>query len=255
MLHIDRRKEILNTIMSKGSVKVASLSQKYGVGEATIRRDLKYLAEEYGITLSYGGAFRKEKINYQTTSEMDIYKKRTQNIEEKRLIAQKAARLIENGDTIALNAGSTVELVLDYLEDIQDVNLITLSLSVALKASAISGITVYMPGGKLRSFSGAFYGKEANEFLKSFNIDKAFMGVMAVSIDKGITHGAFEEIEINQTIYEISRKCYLMADYSKFDKVSLTKMVDLTAFDGFILDDKTPEIYREYCKSNNIEII
>jgi len=63
MLHIDRRKEILNTIMSKGSVKVASLSQKYGVGEATIRRDLKYLAEEYGITLSYGGAFRKDLRN------------------------------------------------------------------------------------------------------------------------------------------------------------------------------------------------
>ena len=93
MLHIDRRKEILNIIMSKGSVKVANLSQKYGVGEATIRRDLKYLAEEYGITLSYGGAFRKEKLNYQTTSEMDIYKKRTQNTEEKRFIAEKAAKL------------------------------------------------------------------------------------------------------------------------------------------------------------------
>lgn len=95
MLHIDRRKEILNIIMSKGSVKVANLSQKYGVGEATIRRDLKYLAEEYGITLSYGGAFRKEKLNYQTTSEMDIYKKRTQNTEEKRFIAEKGANLLK----------------------------------------------------------------------------------------------------------------------------------------------------------------
>lgn len=255
MLHVDRKKEILNLIMSKGSVRVADLVIKYSVGEATIRRDLKYLAQEYGIELTYGGAFIKEIIPYQTTSEMDIFKKRTQNLNEKRMIAEKAAKLIINGETIALNAGSTVELILDYLEDIKDLNLITLSLNTALRASSIPGITVYMPGGKLRSFSGAFYGKEANEFLKSFNIDKAFMGVMAVSISKGITHGAFEEVEINQTIYENSRKCFLVADYTKFDKVSLTKMTDLTVFDGFILDDKTPEIYREYCKNNDIQII
>ncbi|WKY46778.1 DeoR/GlpR family DNA-binding transcription regulator [Eubacteriaceae bacterium ES3] len=255
MLYIDRRKEIFNTILEKGSVKVSNLAQKYEVGEATIRRDLKYLADEYGITLSYGGAYRRENINSHTTIELDIFKKRTQNIEEKQFIAQKAAKLIETGDTIALNAGSTVELILDYLEDVKDINLITLSLNVALKASTIPGITVYMPGGKLRSFSGAFYGKEANEFLRSFNIDKAFMGVMAVSINKGVTHGAFEEVEINQIIYEVSSKCYLLADYTKFDQVSLTKIVDLTEFDGFILDDKTPEIYREYCRTNDIEII
>lgn len=255
MLHIERRKEILNLILNKGSVKVANLSERYGVGEATIRRDLKYLAQEYDIELTYGGAFTKKIMTYQSTEEMDIFKKRTHNLEEKRMIAEKAAKLIEDGDTIALNAGSTVELILDYLEDIKEVSLITLSLNTALRASSIPGITVYMPGGKLRSFSGAFYGKEANAFLKSFNIDKAFMGVMAVSLSKGITHGSFEEVEINQTIYEISRKCYLMADYTKFDKVSLTKMVDFTVFDGFILDDKTPEIYREYCKNHGIQII
>jgi DeoR/GlpR family transcriptional regulator of sugar metabolism len=255
MSHIERRKEILNTIMSNGSVKVAELSGKFRVGEATIRRDLKYLAKEYGITLSYGGAFTKERINYQTIGEMDIYKKRTQNIEEKRILAEKAAQLINDGDTIALNAGSTVELVLDYLENIKDVNLITLSLSTALRASSIPGITVYLPGGKLRSFSGAFYGKEAISFLKSFNINKAFMGAMAVSIDKGITHGAFEEVEINQAILEISQKRYLMADYSKFNKVSLTKLSELTIFDGFIFDDKTPESYWEFCRNHGIEMI
>jgi len=255
MQHIDRRKEILNLLLTQRSVKVAKLSERYGVGEATIRRDLKYLSQEYGISLTYGGAFTKEKITHQSTPEMDIFKKRTKNIVEKRIIAEKAAKLINNGDTIALNAGSTVELVLDYLEDIKEISLITLSLSTALRASSISGITVYMPGGKLQNFSGAFYGKEANDFLKSFNIDKAFMGVMAVSLSKGITHSAFEEIEINQTIYEISQKCYLMADYTKFDQISLAKMVDLSVFNGFILDDKTPEIYHEYCKNNDIEII
>ncbi|MGL4606535.1 MAG: DeoR/GlpR family DNA-binding transcription regulator [Eubacteriaceae bacterium] len=255
MLHVERRKEILNKILNEGSVKVLELSQQYGVGEATIRRDLKYLSEEYGVELTYGGAFIKGKMNYQIAAESNIFKRKTQAIREKKIIAEKAAKLINDGDIIALNAGSSVELILDYLEEIKDLSLITLSINTALRASAIPGITVYMPGGKLRSFSGAFYGKCADEFLRNFNIDKAFMGVMAVSLQKGITHGAYEEIDTNQTLYEISRKCYLIADYSKYDKVSLAKMADLNTFHGIVFDDKTPEIYKEYCRNNGIQII
>ena len=177
MLHVERRKEILNKILKEGSVKADALAKKYEVGVPTIRRDLKYLAEEYGIELTYGGAYAKESLASQTTVEMNIAQKKLQNLDEKRIIAQKAARLIKDGDTIALNSGSTVELVLDYLEDMKSLNVITLSLNVALKASTVKGVNVFMPGGRLRSISGAFYGKDADDFLRKFNIDKAFMGV------------------------------------------------------------------------------
>jgi len=80
MLYIDRRKEILSLITQNGSVKVNDLAKKYEVGEATIRRDLKFLSEKYGVELTYGGAFLNEIDNYKQIAEMNINKKRTNAI-------------------------------------------------------------------------------------------------------------------------------------------------------------------------------
>ncbi|PKM50414.1 MAG: DeoR/GlpR transcriptional regulator [Firmicutes bacterium HGW-Firmicutes-7] len=255
MIYIDRRKEILDLIMRNGSVKVIELSQKYDVGEVTIRRDLKYLAQNYGIQLTYGGALAGDIGGYKSIIETDLTKKRTLNLEAKKIIARKAASLIEDGDTIALNAGSTVELIIDYLEDFKSLNVITLSLNVAAKASAKPFIDVYMPGGKLRSVSGAFYGSDAEAFLEKFSVDKAFFGVVAACVKNGITHPVLEEVHINKVLSQISRNNYLVADSSKFDKVSLIKMMDLDAFDIFITDDELQEVYKSYAELNDIKII
>jgi DeoR family transcriptional regulator, aga operon transcriptional repressor len=245
MLYIDRRKEILDLIMKDGSVKVSELAKKYDIGEATIRRDLKFLAEQYGVQLTYGGAFLYKSDNYTNITEMNINKKKAQNLEQKKIIAKKAASLIKDGDTIALNQGSTVELILSYLGNISKLNVITLSLNVAVKASTLPFIDVYMPGGKLRSFSGAFYGRDSEEFLKKFNVDKAFLGAAAVSLENGVTHPVLEEVNSNRVLIEISRKNFLVTDTSKFDKISLVKMADLEEFDAFIVDDDIDDKYKD----------
>lgn len=142
----------------------------------TIRRDLKYLAEEYGIELTYGGAYAKESLASQTTVEMNIAQKKLQNLDEKRIIAQKAARLIKDGDTIALNSGSTVELVLDYLEDMKSLNVITLSLNVALKASTVKGVNVFMPGGRCAAFPALFTERTQMISSESLTLTKPLWG-------------------------------------------------------------------------------
>lgn len=255
MIYLDRRKQILDTLLAKGSVKATELAEQYAVGLPTIRRDLKYLAEEYGIELVYGGAVAKEKLANQRITELNIAQKKLTNLAEKKLIAKKAAGLIKNGETIALNSGSTVELILDYLENITELNLLTLSLNVAVKAAGIPGINVYMPGGRLRSVSGAFIGKDTCAFIEKFNVDKAFMGVLAVSLTKGVTHPSVEEIDANQVLAEVSDHCYLTTDHSKYDKISLAKMFDLSLFDAFVVDEKVPEHYLEYAERKSIEII
>lgn len=254
-MYIDRRKEIFKSIMKDGSVKVSELAQKYSVGEVTIRRDLKYLAQNYGIQLTYGGALSGNNSEYKSIIETDLIKKRTLNLEAKKVIAKKAAELVEDGDTIAFNAGSTVELIIDYLEDFKSLNVITLSLNIAAKASVKPFIDVYMPGGKLRSVSGAFYGPDAESFLEKFNVDKAFFGVVAACVKNGITHPVLEEVHINQLLSKISTRKYLVADSSKYDNVSLVKMMELDAFDAFITDGKLQEVYNNYADLNNIKII
>jgi DeoR/GlpR family transcriptional regulator of sugar metabolism len=252
---IMRRKDILNIIYKQGSVKVTLLAQKYDVNEATIRRDLKYLAEQHGIHLAYGGAFIDEDKTCSSIAEINLVKKRRQNYDEKQLIAQKAAHLINDGETIALNAGSTAEYILDYLDNITHLNVITLCAHIAIKAANNPAFSVYMPGGKMRSSSGVFYGEENMDFLKKFSIDRCFLGVAAVNIKKGVMHPVLEEIPNQRILLDISEKKYLIADYSKFDCASLATMADLEEFDGFIVDDKFPNVYREFAKLNNIEII
>lgn len=253
MLSIERRKDMLNQILLAGTAKVADLAKLYGINEATVRRDLKYLAENYGVNLTYGGAF-VDRPNHLVT-EINLANKRSEHFEEKQIIAKKAAGLVKNGETIALNAGSSVEYILDYLENITQLNVITLGLNIAAKASAMQGVSVYVPGGKLRNFSGAFFGSDTESFLKRFNVDKCFFGVGAVSLKKGITHPSFEEVDSNKALLAISERKYLVADSSKFDCVSLTHMADLEDFDAFVVDNKFPEAYRNFAVLNNIEII
>lgn len=252
---IVRRKDILNIIYKQGSVKVTLLAKKYDVNEATIRRDLKDLAKKHGIHLAYGGAFIDDGRTCDSIGEINLIKKRRHNFEEKQMIARKAAKLINDGETIALNAGSTAEYILDYLENITHLNVITLCAHIAIKAATNPAISLYMPGGRLRSPSGVFYGDDSVDFLKKFSVDKCFLGIAAVNIKKGIMHPVLEEIPNQRILLDISEKKYLIADYSKFDCASLATMADLEEFDGLIVDDKLPEVYHEFAKLNNIEII
>ena len=89
MLPIERRKEILAMIRNEGSVKAETLANKYKVGVPTIRRDLKYLVENYGISLMYGGAYIEDVGQQETIKELNLLNKQKEHVEEKRIIAKK----------------------------------------------------------------------------------------------------------------------------------------------------------------------
>ena len=255
MLQIERRKMIRDIIIRQGSVKVADLAKQFQVGEVTIRRDLKALATEYGIQITYGGAFLPEDRDEYLRNELSLSNKRLEHADKKIMVAKKAAAMIKDGDTIALNAGSTVELIVDYIQGIQNLNIVTLGLNIAAKASLIPGVEVYMPGGKLRKTTGAFFGMDTEAFLAQFNIDKCFFGALAVSETRGVTHPSIEEIETNQIMLGLSKHAYLVVDSSKFGKVSLMHMADLSQFDGVIVDDVLPEKYVKSMKKHGVKII
>jgi DeoR/GlpR family transcriptional regulator of sugar metabolism len=255
LTNINRRKDILNLIFKLGSVKVTALAQQYEVNEATIRRDLKYLSESNNIKLAYGGAYMEEGKTCYSIAEVHLANKRMQNFEEKQVIARKAAMLIKDGETIALNAGSTVEYILDYLENITSLNIVTLCVHVAVKAASLPYVSVYMPGGKMRNSSGVFCGGDSEEFLRKFSVDKCFLGVAAVNLKKGVMHPVFEEIANNRVLLDIAEQKYMLSDSSKLDCVSLASMAELEEFNGFIVDNKFPDVYREFAELNNIEII
>lgn len=256
MLNVDRQKIILDRLFQNGSVKVSSLSNEFGVHEETIRRDLKALASVWDIDIIYGGAVYKNPVASSSVQEINMNYKRDCNYEEKQLIARKAAALIKPGETIGLNSGSTVEYILDYIEKDQlPINIVTLNVHIASKAVLMDGIDVFIPGGKLRKKSGSVIGREAADFIRSFTLDKAFCGISAINLRKGICHPNIEEVEGNQAMVDVARECYIATDSSKYNQTALFKMFDIEVADGFITDNNLPKEYQEYMSIHGISII
>lgn len=255
MLSADRQRIIIDQLYQNGSVRVSDMSRQLGVHEETIRRDLKSLAQKWEIDIVYGGAVLKNQITSPSVQEINMQMKRSENYEEKQLVARKAAALIEPGETIGINSGSTVEYILDYLEDKAPLNIVTLNVHIASKAILLDGVDVYIPGGPIRAKSGSVIGVEASDFVRSFTIDKCFCGVSAVNLSKGICHPNYEEIDGNKAMVAASRQCYIVSDSSKMNQNAPFKMIDLSDVDGFVVDAHFPKEYREYMEMHGIEVI
>jgi DeoR family lactose phosphotransferase system repressor len=254
MLSVDRRKEILNELCGRGSVTVGDLARKYGVRDETIRRDLKELARNRDIEIVYGGAHIKDSNGTQAVKELAISTKRSENYDAKQVIARKAAELVEDGDMIGLNSGSTVEYIIDYIGD-KSVHIITLNVNVAAKALLLPKAMVYIPGGRARNSSGMVIGPGSVDFIKSFAIDKCFFGISALCKKRGIMHPVMEEVELNAAMLSVSDKNYVVTDSSKINKTAFFSMTPLDAVDSFIVDGDFPPDYREYLAQSGINII
>ena len=148
----------LEQLYQKGSVKVSELSKELGVHEETIRRDLKALAAKWDIKTVYGGAVLKNTISSPAVQEINMLSKRGSHYGEKQIIARKAAALIQPGQTIGLNSGSSVEYILDYIEGKQPLNIVTLNIHIAAKGditiqqTRITPQTTPSTASKLRAF-------------------------------------------------------------------------------------------------------
>jgi len=252
MLPIERRRRILELLSKNGTITVAELVEKFDVGEATIRRDLRYLEKNYGVVVTYGGAHLP---HYGMLQEFPLTQKTLINTEQKNLIAQKAAALVQEGDSIGLNAGSTVELILDYLPKLTALTVVTLSLNVAVRAAKIPYVNLVLPGGVFRRTSYEFCGSHAEHFLSTLSVDKAFIGASAVSLEKGVTHPVLEEVPLNRLMMEIAREKYLVVDSSKFGRVAFGQFARLEEFTGFIVDDDFPADMRAYAAAHDIKVI
>lgn len=255
MLTVERRKEILELLNKKGLVNILELAEQYDVGKETIRRDLKALAKDWNISIVYGGASLKSTLNVTSIQEQTIIQKREANLDLKHKIAQAAVDLIQVGDIIAMNSGSTVECMLAYMDSKVPLSIITTSISIASKASMIPGIEVYIPSGKVRNKSGMIISPNSEAYINNFRVQKCFFGVSAVSLSSHITHPAVEEIANNRALISISEKVYMVADSSKFNKQSLYQLAKLEEMHGIITDKLLDEAYEIYFKDFGIEII
>ncbi|MBE6062110.1 MAG: DeoR/GlpR transcriptional regulator [Clostridium butyricum] len=207
---------ILQELKTKGIVSVTDLVELLDASESTVRRDLNALHNEGLLKKIHGGA-----ISIGDNASKHDYKvnvRKTLNIEEKKCIAKKAASLIKNNEVIYLDAGTTTELIIDYIEA-KNIIVVTNAI-VHAKKLLEKGIKTFILGGELKAVTEAIVGSNAVDDLKKYNFSKGFFGTNGVSNKSGYTTPDINEAMVKCEAIKRCNESFVLADESKLDEVS-----------------------------------
>lgn len=251
MLAIERKNEILDILQKEQRVLVSELSQRYNVTEETIRRDLEKLEKEGFVKKTYGGAV----LNKSTNIDLPLRIREKTNREEKQDIAQAAAALIEEGDSIMLDSSSTSLMIAKNLKNMNKLTVITNSVEVLLELTGCEGVTVISTGGILRESSLSLVGKNAEKLLDSFSVDKAIVSCKGLGLHKGIMESNEQEAAVKVAMRNNAEKLILAADSSKFDSLAFVKVMDLQKGDVLVTDKLPDKKWQKDLQEKGVEII
>ncbi len=226
-----RHQKILKSLKENGSVSVSELSDAMNVAPMTIRRDLKELENKALLVRVHGGAV----LMHTFYNELANDEKKALHSDKKRIIAEKASRLIQNEDTIFIGSGTTNEAIFPFIKHMH-LRIITNSLYIFEQYEALEHMDIVLIGGRYRKKTGSFIGQLANTMLEQLHIDKAFIGVNGIS-DNDATTANEEEGKANEIVLNRSTKKYLVSDSSKFNTRAFTVFYKLDAIDAIITDD------------------
>jgi len=233
MLAEQRREAILRELEERGSVSVMDLSEKLGVSDMTIRRDLEALSKRRLLKKVHGGAVPVPKAAREPHFE---YKRRL-NRAEKAAIARAALPMIEDGDTVALSAGTTTWHIASLLRRAsRELTFITNSTNIALTLQENGWEQIVLSGGIFRTPSDALVGPFAERTLRTLNADILFLGVHGIHPEAGLTTPNIAEAETDRCLVEAAQKVIVVADNTKLGVVALAKIASLKEVDVLITD-------------------
>lgn len=216
MLTQERYQEILQVVQEQKAVSVAELVAAVGASESTIRRDLSALDKMGKLKKVHGGATAPEQEFI--AGEYDVNTKSRLCVEEKNAIAKYAAATIQDDDFVYIDAGTSTQILIDYITS-KKATYVTNGIVHAKKLIA-KGMKTYLVGGLVKPVTEAIIGAEGVNSIQKYNFTKAFMGTNGVHIDYGFTTVDAEEALMKKAAMEHSYMSYVLADHTKFDKVT-----------------------------------
>ncbi len=216
MLTEQRYQKIMDMVDRKKTVTVLELVQTLKISESTVRRDLVSLDKLGKLIRVHGGATALN-LQYETSDE-GISERSSLNIEQKHTIGKYASQLIVPGDFVYLDSGTTVEIMASYITE-KNASYVTNSVWQA-KALSKHNIPVTIIGGTFKAITEAIIGSEAVESLQKFHFTKGFFGVNGISEVAHFSTPESSEASVKRTALSHCKESYILADSSKFDKIS-----------------------------------
>lgn len=221
MLTNERHEFILNLLAEKQTIKTQDIVEMTAASESTIRRDFSDLENQQKLMRVFGGAVLPDR----NLTEPSVADKSTKHLAEKIRLAKFAASFIEEQDSVFLDAGTTTFQMIPYLKG-KNIVVVTNGLTL-VEALNDNGIPAYLTGGRIKARTGALVGAHAMHSLEQYRFDICFLGVNGFHPEYGYTTPDPEEAAIKRRASLLSRNCYVLADHSKFNKVSFAKIMDL----------------------------
>ena len=249
-LPAERHRRIHELLREQRVVRVSVLSEQLGVSEVTIRRDLEVLERRGMLERTHGGAVATQWVR----SEPAYRDAASTNPIEKRQIGAAAAALVEPGDALYLNGGTTTLQVFRHLRA-TGLKVATNHVGIALEA-ADRDIELLLLGGHYRAPSNSVVGPFATEALRRTHATKAFIGVEGISVGSGLTTPVAAEAEIAHVMIEQTRgRVVVVADHSKIGAVADFVIAPLEEVDALVVDEGCSEAYRQRLTEAGIDVI
>jgi DeoR family transcriptional regulator of aga operon len=235
----ERRQHILSLIQSHGRALVRDLSRSLNISQITIRKDLEYLQNKGLVQRTHGGALR---IQSSALLDPTLKEKQKQHSQEKQRIATAAVRMVEEGQCVMLDSGTTTTAIAHELKSFSQLTVIT-------------NFEVILIGGSLRKNSFSLVGPLAEDVLQEMHADILFLGVDGFDPEVGLTTPNFLESRVNRAMVKAARRVVAVCDSTKFNRRSLSRIVLPSAIHCVITDRGLPLETAEILRAQNIEVV
>jgi DeoR/GlpR family transcriptional regulator of sugar metabolism len=210
LLPSERQQRIRRLVMQQGVLRIPELAETFSVSEMTIRRDLEMLEGSGHLERTFGGAMVREQSSFESTYSVRLHT----HTPEKQAIARYASSLVEDGDTVALDASTTCLALAKELTR-HSITVITNGLDAA-EALRHSKVKVILIGGYLRQIAGSFAGPLALRGLEGLHVDHLFISGKGFVLPDGLMDSDLDEIEVKQRMVATATHVTALLDSSKF---------------------------------------
>ncbi len=245
----ERKRKIVEYVEEHKKATVQELRDYFGVSSSTIRYDLNELNKKNQLVRMHGGALVQDQVGHK----IDI-DHRIQNRLEKENIAREALGLIEDGDTIILDTGTTTYEIARKFNERSDVTVVTNDLRIALMLEFFESVSVLFMGGILRRNYHCTVGDAGREMLSGLSVDKAFMGANSLSVDFGASTPDLNTAETKKAMIARAKKVVIVCDSSKLNQSSFAQFARLEDIDT-IITEKISREERAKFENYDIEVV